>query len=369
MSEQSDQQPRLLIFATQGTGHGDELRIVELTSKLSPQLFPFNRASKKASFRQLLSTLKRERPTLVIMEGTGIAGGAALILARTLYGVHYVVSSGDAIAPFLSMKKPLLGPIFRAYERWLYRLSSGFIGWTPYLVGRALTMGSPRGMTAAGWAPWSKTDAELAAGRARVRAQWNIPDDAVVFGIVGSLDWNDRVQFCYGSELVRAAVLAKRADLRVLIAGDGSGMQHLRQLAGDELGRTIILTGRVPREQVIDYLAAMDAGSLPQSVDGVGSFRYTIKLSEYLAARLPTVTGEIPLAYDLNDGWFWRLPGDSPWDPRYIRALADLMRTISLQQINDKRGRVPRELNVFDRTSQIERTTQFIGDICAALRA
>ena len=58
-------------------------------------------------------------------------------------------------------------------------------------------------------------------------------------------------------------------------------MQHLKDLAGEELGRTIILTGRVPREQVIDYLAAMDVGSLPQSVDGVGSFRYTIKLSEY----------------------------------------------------------------------------------------
>src|SRR4051794_12961688 len=105
MSEQPDQQPRLLIFATQGTGHGDEARIIDLTSRLSPQLFPFDRASKFGSFRRLLSTLKKTRPTLVIMEGTGIAGGAAVMLGRVLHGVHYVVSSGDAIAPFLSMKK------------------------------------------------------------------------------------------------------------------------------------------------------------------------------------------------------------------------------------------------------------------------
>ena len=81
------------------------------------------------------------------------------------------------------------------------------------------------------------------------------------------------------------------------------------------------------------------------------------------------MAGEIPLAYDLSDGWLWRLPGDSPWDPRYIGALADLMRTLSLQQINDKRGCIPRNLKIFDKASQIERTTHFIGDLCAALRA
>ena len=49
-----------------------------------------------------------------------------------------------------------------------------------------------------------------------------------------------------------------------------------------------------------NHLAAFDLASLPQSVDGVGSFRYTTKLSEYLAAGLPIVTGQIPAAYDLT---------------------------------------------------------------------
>jgi hypothetical protein len=49
------------------------------------------------------------------------------------------------------------------------------------------------------------------------------------------------------------------------------------------------------------------------SVDQVGSFRYTTKLSKYLAFGLPVITGQIPLAYDLDDGWIWRLAGDAPW--------------------------------------------------------
>lgn len=85
----------------------------------------------------------------------------------------------------------------------------------------------------------------------------------------------------------------------------------------------------MPRKDVPDYLAAMDVASLPQNVDGVGSFRYTTKLSEYLAAGLPVITGQIPLAYDVGGGWLWRLPGAALWDERYVSALADVMRRLT----------------------------------------
>ena len=55
-------------------------------------------------------------------------------------------------------------------------------------------------------------------------------------------------------------------------------------------------------EEVVDYLAAFDLASLPQSVDRVGSFRYSTKLCEYLAVGLPIITGQIPAAYDLDAG-------------------------------------------------------------------
>jgi glycosyltransferase involved in cell wall biosynthesis len=358
--------PFILVFATQGSGHGEEVRIRDLLGRHGYELFPFDRKSKRKSGLRLLSTLKRDRPDLVVMEGTGSAGGMALIVARLLWGVPYVVSSGDAVAPFLAARKPLLGPFFRLYERLLCRLSAGFIGWTPYLVGRALTLGAPRGMTAAGWAPFPRTREELAAGRARVREKLGIPAQAIVFGIVGTLDWNERVGYCYGSELVRAALGLSRADVRVLVAGDGTGLARLKALAGDKLGSTILLPGRIPRDEVPDYLAAMDVGSLPQSVDGVGSFRYTTKLSEYFAASLPVVTGEIPLAYDLDSGWLWKLPGDAPWDERYVTSLRKLMETITDDQGRLKRERVPADSPAFDKGSQVERVSEFLRDLLIA---
>ena len=99
--------------------------------------------------------------------------------------------------------------------------------------------------------------------------------------------WTPRYQFCYGAELVRALALVRRPNVYALLVGDGTGRAKLEKLAEDRIGRTVLFTGRVPQADVPDYLAAMDLGSLPQSVDRVGSFRFTTKISEYVASVFP----------------------------------------------------------------------------------
>ena len=357
------QTPKIFCFATQGTGHGEETRISTLLSGVDVEVLPFDRADKKASSWRLLRTLLRRRPDLIVMEGTGTAGGFAVMAARALAGVPYVVSSGDAVGPYIGLNHPRLGPIAALYERLLCRHSAGFIGWTPYLVGRALTFGAPRGMTAAGWSELARPE-----DRERRREELGIPPNAIVFGLMGTLDWTEGIDYCYGHELVKAITQTDRDDVVALIVGDGSGMEKLRSIAGSELGRRVLLPGRIPKEEVTSYLAAMDVASLPQSVDGVGSFRYTTKISEYLAAGLPVVTGQIPLAYDLDDGWIWRLEGNSPWDPRYVSALASLMRDLSPSELVSKREAVPASMDLFDRDRQQRQVTEFVTDLTSASR-
>jgi hypothetical protein len=296
------------------------------------------------------------------MEGTGVAGGLA-VLAGRVAGVRYVVSSGDAVAPYLSSFRPWLRPFARAYEGILCSRSAGFIGWSPYLVGRALTLGASRAMTAANWAagvPHRPID------RGAARRRFGIPEGALVFGLVGSLAWHERAGYCYGAELVGAVTRLRRRDVVVLIVGDGSGRRRLERLAGERLGQTVLLPGAVPREEVPLALAAMDVASLPQSVDGVGAFRYTTKISEYLAGGLPIVTGEIPLAYDLDDGWLWRLPGDAPWEERYIAELARLMESIDREEIAKRRSLVPTESPLFSLERQRRHVCDFLADVARA---
>ena len=356
---------KLLAFATQGAGGDDEARVRALLENFRVDIFPFDRRARLRTFLRLLAAIRRHHRHLIVMEGSGVAGGAAVLLGRLLFAASYVVSSGDAVGPFVAARLPLLGPIVTLYERLLYRAASGFIGWTPYLTGRAIGFGTPRAMTAAGWAPFRYAAGELAHSRACIRAKLGIPADGLVAGIVGSLAWTKSAGYCYGLELVEALRRCPRPGSYALIVGDGDGRTRLERLADKDLGIRIIFTGRVPRDQVCHYLAAMDIASLPQSVDRVGSVRYTTKLSEYLAVGLPVVTGRLPMAYDLDEGWLWRLPGKAPWDDRYVGALANLIARVDARELISKRSAALSKMREFDRDRQIARATEFICDLLA----
>lgn len=357
--------PVVAWFATKGSGTNEALRMETLLRDVPGVVeLPFDKQRKRASFRELWRRVGSLRPTLLVMEGTGLAGGLVCLAARLVYRIPYVVSSGDAVGPFMRAHLGPLGLAFELYERALCRWAAGFIGWTPYLCGRAMAFGTPRAMTAPGWVIGrGLAESERAACRSRWRQQLGIPDSVIVVGILGSLEWNERRSWCYGMELVRAMKFVDRNDLRVVVVGGGSGLDHLKAEAGERLGKQILLPGPVPLEEVMAAMSAFDVASLPQSLDGVGSYRYTTKLPEYAAAGLPVITNEIPVAYDLGTDWMWRLPGDGPWDQRSLKALARLIQGLTPERIAGKRGAIPALDSVFNAEDQTRRVAGFIDDL------
>ncbi len=351
----------VLAFATQGPGSGDAHRLTHLLAPLAPRIVGVDRARRQRLPGIIQREIARRRPHVIVMEGTAAAGGVAVMLARIARGVPYVVSSGDAVGPFLRAFHPRTGPIAGLYERALYRLSSGFIGWSPYLVGRALSLGARRAMTAAHFAG---APASPGAGEA-VRARLGIPAGAIVFGIAGRILIDHRQGYSYGFELIEALKRTDRTDVRVLVVGDGDGLAALREIAGAELGRRVLLPGACLPEDVPAYLDAMDIGVLSQSTDLVGSMRYTTKLPEYLAARLPVVVGQTPVSYDLDSGWLWRLPGDAPWEEEQIDALGRLMQDITGEEIASRTARVPERIDLFDPDRQQRSVCAFVRDVAS----
>ena len=69
------------------------------------------------------------------------------------------------------------------------------------------------------------------------------------------------------------------------------------------------------------------------------------------------------MAYDLDDGWLWRLAGPNPWSEQYVQQLSRLMAQTNRDDVVEKQRAIPRLLPDFDRDRQVRRVTEFIGDI------
>src|SRR2546423_8989852 len=96
-----DRREGILCFATQGHEHVEGLRIRQLLEPLEPEVFAFDHDHRRRSATMLVKTVLRRRPRLIVMEGTGTAGGLPLLLLDALLGIPFVICSGDAVAPYL----------------------------------------------------------------------------------------------------------------------------------------------------------------------------------------------------------------------------------------------------------------------------
>ena len=337
--------PSILCINTGGIGDLHGLRARRLTEHLDADCIYLDvdrEMSRWANARVLWQQLQDHPWDLVYQEGTGIAGGLPLILASLRNGQPYVVSSGDPVGGFFkTVKGPAYGAVFEQYERWLYRASAGFVGWTPYLTGAALKMGAPRGVTIEGAVDTHIFTSYPAVQRKELKGRYGLDPSHMVCGVVGSLQWTPRQAYCYGLELVEMLPYLAREDISVLIVGDGDGRAQLEARVPPSMRSRVVFTGRVPEDEVVDTLNAMDVGFITQTLDDLGLYRLTTKLPEYLAAGLPVAMSPNPGYFDYAQNAGWALPAHHPANPAFHRACAAWLDTLSWDAIEKRRAIAP----------------------------
>ncbi|HXF04680.1 MAG TPA: glycosyltransferase [Blastocatellia bacterium] len=157
-------------------------------------------------------------------------------------------------------------------------------------------------------------------------------NDALVVGVVGTCRWSPTLNWCYGMELVEAMRWLIGEPVKGLIVGDGDGLPLLKKRAR-ELGVAdrLVFVGRVPYEELPEYINAMDVCLSTQTNDLVGHVRTTGKLPLYLACGrfvLATRVGEA--ARVLPEGML--VPCQGVIDPDYPRRLAERIRELLHQR-------------------------------------
>ncbi len=326
---------------TGGPGNLHGLRMRRLASGLKAESTCHDLDMSRGRFRALGEfhrLLTSSKWDLVYMEGTGISAGLPLIGKAIAHRQKYIVSSGDPIGGFFAVTKgPLSGALFGIYERLLYRFSAAFIGWTPYLTGAALTMGAPRAATIEGAVDLDLFRPFSPAMKLAVRGQYGIPEDALVCGVVGSLRWTARQSYCYGLELIEILKRILRKDVHLLVVGDGDGRARLEAALSDALRPRVIFTGRLPENEVVAAMNAMDIGFVTQTLDALGNFRLTTKLPEYLACGVPVVMSPVPGFFDYVSPAGWALPPHHPASPEFHAAAAQWLDGLTKTEIEGKK--------------------------------
>jgi len=359
---------RILCLITSGLGGQDELRAHHLAGSLDADVtyHAVDKSMARVESSRIISRLLQSEPwDLVYQEGTGIAGGWALVRAHRARGLRYILSSGDPISGFFHVTKgPHYGAAFRVFEEMLYRSCEGFVGWTPYLTGRALDMGAPRAVTVEGGADLLQFHKVSDAERVQTRKELGLDPSHLVCGVVGSLLWNPRQSYSYGLELVETLRLLKRTDVSVLIVGDGDGRQRLEQRIPDGLKGRVVFTGRLPLPDVAKAMNAMDIGFVTQTLDCLGSFRLTTKLPEYLACSLPVAMSPIPGFYDYASPAGWPLPAHHPASKEFHRECAAWIDGLTWDDVAQKSARA-RDIACrrFDYSQLSERFAGFVHEI------
>ena len=128
-----------------------------------------------------------------------------------------------------------------------------------------------------------------------LRAQYGLNGELNI-GLLGSSVWSEKLQMCYGWELVETLRLLKERRVKGIMIGGGSGIPHLKARCREYgIEDRLLFLDHIPYEQLPRYLNLIDVCLSTQSNDLVGQVRTTGKLPLYLA------TGRYILASDVGE--------------------------------------------------------------------
>ena len=253
----------------------------------------YRRGRKGVAAVRMLHQLKRLRPDFCYVFDLGLDGFLSALLYGKATGVRFAIDTGDDVVALgralgrgrlgMFATRAMVHAALRASVAWIVRGT------------RHRDLLAAQGF-AAEWIP-DGVDVQRFAPPNTSRPAPPSSSNPLVIGMLGSVTWIPKRNFCYGSELIElVAILSQRLSVPVrgVVVGDGDGLPRLRRRAR-ELGveDKISFVGRVPYAALPSTLHGWHFALSTQSNDAVGNMRTTGKLPLYLAAGRFVLASEV----------------------------------------------------------------------------
>lgn len=250
--------------------------------------------SKVISILSVFTYLARVRPDLVYLFDISYTGVLAVACYRFAFRNSLIVETGDAIVELVRStgSRGRLG-------LWLTQLLENLAF---AIADRIVVRGSfhkeflaRHGVEADVIQDGVDTDKFMPADFHTLRRQLGL-DGVLTVGLIGSSVWSEKLQMCYGWDLVETLHLLKDRPVKGIMIGSGSGIPRLQALSKQyKIEDKILFLDHVPYDDLPQYLNVMDICLSTQTNNLVGRVRTTGKLPLYLA------TGRYILASDVGE--------------------------------------------------------------------
>jgi glycosyltransferase involved in cell wall biosynthesis len=160
-----------------------------------------------------------------------------------------------------------------------------------------------------------------------LRKQFGL-ESVLTVGLIGSSVWSEKLQMCYGWELIEALRLLNDKRVKGVMIGSGSGIPHLKARCREyRIEDRIVFLDHVPYEQLPRYLNLIDVCLSTQTNDLVGQVRTTGKLPLYLAAGRYILASDVGEAARVLDREML-VPYEGVKDEKYPRKLVERITNI-----------------------------------------
>lgn len=244
----------------------------------------------------------RRRPAQMIYERYSLFLIAGVLVARWKL-IVVILEVNDAT--FVYRVRPLYFAKLAGWlERWVFRNCDGLVFVSGVFRDRARSahpdmapaIVSPN---AANLSQFSFTPQQREQARARLGLE-----DSVVCGYLGAfVPWHAIDRFVYRI----AEDLSSHPRLKLLLVGDGATFDRVREFVVERgLQSRVVLTGRVPHDEVPALLAAMDLAVLPNA----GDYTSPVKLFEFMACGIAPIAPDFEpvreVLVDGRNGWLFK---------------------------------------------------------------
>jgi glycosyltransferase involved in cell wall biosynthesis len=278
------------------------------------------------SILSLFIFLARVRPAVSYVFDISYTGVLGTGFYRIVFGNRLIIETGDAIVELVRStgSRGKLG-------LWLTRLLESTALWiADSIVVRGSfhqELLSRRGIQADVIPDGVDTRKFTVDTVSELRKQYGL-EGVLTVGLIGSSVWSEKLQMCYGWELVETLRLLKDKRVKGVMIGNGSGIPQLHARCREYgIEDRIVFLDYVPYEQLPQYLNLIDVCLSTQTNDLVGQVRTTGKLPLYLAAGRYILASDVGEAARILDKEML-VPYKGVKDEEYPRRLAERITNI-----------------------------------------